>query len=178
MTTFEAKVTQNIPANRLIGLGGIDTEGNPDEGWETVYLKLSEKGWVPDLVSTSELTEGEVVNVTITNKPVWSVEASQNLPAGTLVQCDDDGRVKSYNPADGSHFGFTLHSVKEGEVVEVVRKYGYKPPTSQVESMSIPKQKGASDLTNDELKALLDKKGVDYDAKATKKELTDLLGGD
>lgn len=141
MTTLKAKVTQNIPANRLIGLGGIDTEGNPDEGWETIYLMLAKKGWLPDFVSTSELTEGEFIDVTITNKPVWTVEASQNLPAGTLVQCDDDGRVKSYDPADGSHFGFTLHSVKEGEVVEVVRKYGYKPPTSQIESMSIPEPK-------------------------------------
>src|SRR5690625_6068078 len=93
MTTFKAKVTQNIPANRLIGLGGINTEGDPEEGWETVYLILSKKGWIPDFVSTSDLKEGDTVSVTITDKPVWKVEASGNLPAGTLVQCDDEGKV-------------------------------------------------------------------------------------
>lgn len=140
MTSFKAKVTQNIPAYRLIGLGGVNTEGNPEEGWETIYLKLAEKGWVPDFVSTSELVNGDFVTVNITDKPVWKVEASQNLPAGTLVMCDDEGKVKSFTPADGSHFGYTLHAVKEGDVVEVVRKYGYQPPANQVESMSIPEE--------------------------------------
>src|SRR5690625_4000806 len=127
MTTFEAKVTQDIPANRLIGFGGINAEGDPEEGWETVYLILSKKGWDPDLVSTSDLEKDSVVNVTIKNNPVWKVESSENLPAGTLVQCDDDGRVKHYRPEDGNHFGFTTHSVKAGEVVEIVRKYGAMP---------------------------------------------------
>src|SRR5690625_4165653 len=135
MTTFEAKVTQGIPANRLIALGGINTEGNPEEGWETVYLILSKKGWIPDLVSTSDLENGSFVNVTIKNNPVWKVEASENLPAGTLVQCDDDGRVKHYRPEDGNHIGFTTHSVEEGEVVEIVRKYGTMPQ-NQVEATS------------------------------------------
>ena len=135
MTTFEAKVTQNIPANRLIGLGGINTEDDPEEGWETVYLILSKKGWIPDLVSTSDLEKGSVVKVNIKNNPVWKVEASEDLPAGTLVQCDDDGRVKHYRPQDGNHFGFTTHSVKAGEVVEIVRKYG-NMPQSQVEASS------------------------------------------
>ena len=133
MTTFEAKVTQDIPANRLIALGGVNTEGNPEEGWETVYLILSKKGWIPDLVSTSDLENGSFVNVTIKNNPVWKVEASEDLPAGTLVQCDDDGRVKHYRPEDGNHFGFTTHSVKAGEVVQIVRKYGHMPQ-NQVEA--------------------------------------------
>src|SRR5690606_23292894 len=135
MTTFQAKVTQNIPANRLIGLGGINTEGDPEEGWETVYLILSKKGWVPDLVSTSDLEKGSIVNVNIKNNTVWKVEASEDLPAGTLVQCDDDGRVKHYRPEDGNHFGFTTHSVKAGEVVQIVRKYG-QMPQNQVEAAS------------------------------------------
>lgn len=134
MTKFKAKVTQDIPANRLIGLGGINTEGDPEEGWETIYLILSKKGWIPDLVSTSNLEKGSVVEVTIKNNPVWKVEASEDLPAGTLVQCDDEGRVKHYRPEDGSHFGFTIHSVKAGEVVEVVRKYGYNLPKNLVET--------------------------------------------
>jgi hypothetical protein len=135
MTKFKAKVTQDIQANRLIGLGGINTEGDPEEGWETIYLILSKKGWIPDLVSTSNLEKGSVVEVTIKNNPVWKVESSEDLPAGTLVQCDDDGRVKHYRPEDGNHFGFTTHSVKAGEVVQIVRKYG-QMPQNQVEAAS------------------------------------------
>lgn len=178
MTSFEAKVTQNIPANRLIGLGGINTEGNPEEGWETIYLKLAEKGWIPDFVSTSGLKDGDVVTVKITDKPVWKVEASGNLPAGTLVQCDDEGKVKYYSPDDGGHFGYTLHSAEDGEVVEVVRKYGYQPPTSQVEAMSIPGQRDVKNLTNAEIKKLLNKEGIEYNSNATKNELISLLDGD
>src|SRR5690625_5859395 len=111
MTTFKAKITQDIPANRLIGLGGINTEGDPEEGWETVYLILSKKGWIPDLVSTSYLEKDSVVNVTIKNSPVWKVESSEDLPAGTLVQCDEDGRVKHYHPEDVNHFAFSNPSV-------------------------------------------------------------------
>lgn len=127
MTTFEAKVIENIPANRLIGLGGINADGNPDEGWETIYLKLSELGWIPDLVSTKELTEGEMVSVIIKDDPIWKVEAGEDLPAGTAVQCTEDGRVKHYVPADGNHIGFTTHSVVTGDVVTIVRNYGTMP---------------------------------------------------
>jgi len=179
MTTFKAKVTQDIPANRLIGLGGINTEGDPEEGWETVYLILSRKGWIPDLVSTSDLEKDSVVNVTIKNNPVWKVEAAEDLPAGTAVQCTEDGRVKHYVPADGNHIGFTIHSVKAGEVVSIVRKYG-QMPQSQTETMSFtPRSKESySDLTVNELKQKLDEKGVEYKKNATKKELIELLEGD
>lgn len=127
MTKFKAKVIENIPANRLVALGGINSEGNPEEGWETVYLILSKKGWLPDLVSISNLEKNSIEDVIIKNSAVWKVESSENLPAGTLVQCDEDGRVKHYRPEDGNHFGFTTHSVKAGEVVEIVRKYGHVP---------------------------------------------------
>src|SRR5690625_8003425 len=99
MTKFEAKVIQDIPANRLIALGGVNSEGDMEEGWETVYLKLSERGWIPDLVSTSDLEKDSFVNVTIKNNPVWKVESSEELPAGSLVECDDDGRVKQIGRA-------------------------------------------------------------------------------
>lgn len=133
MTTFEAKVIQDIPAYRLLALGGVNSEDDPNKGWETIYLKTSELGWIPDLVTSADLEEGEFVSVSIKNSPTWKVEASQNLPAGTLVMCDADGRVKSYTPADGNHIGYTTHSVEAGEVVEIVRKYG-QMPTNQVEA--------------------------------------------
>jgi len=127
MVTFEAKAIMNIPANRLIAFGGINSNGDPEEGWETVYLIKSKKGWIPDLVTSVDLDKDEIVKVSIANNPVWNVEAAQDLPAGTLVQCDDEGRVKSYSTKDGNHIGYTLHSVKSGEVVSFVRKYGVFP---------------------------------------------------
>src|SRR5690625_2774943 len=186
MTKFKAKVTQDIPANRLVALGGINTEDNTEEGWETVYLIPSKRGWIPDLVSTSDLEKDSVVNVTIKNNPVWKVESSEDLPAGTLAQCDDDGRVKNYNTADGNHIGYTTHSAKEGEVVEIVRKYG-SMPQNQVETSAFSgddfkqvdePEKHLDKLTNDEIKELLDEREVEYNSKATKKELIALLGGD
>src|SRR5690625_356454 len=180
MTKFEAKVIQDIPANRLIALGGVNSEGDPEEGWETVYLILSKKGWIPDLVSTSDLEKDSVVNVTIKNSPVWKVESSEDLPAGTLVQCDDDGRVKHYLPEDGNHFGFTTHSVKAGEVVEIVRKYGQMPQSQEGAMAFTPRSKEnkTDDLTVSELKQRLDEKGIEYKSSATKKELVELLGAD
>src|SRR5699024_2356877 len=102
MTKFEAKVIPAISDNRFLALGGVNSEGNPEEGWETIYLKTSELGWIPDLVTSGELKKDSFVNVAIKDNPVWKVEASQNLPAGTLVMCDVDGRVKSYNPSQGN----------------------------------------------------------------------------
>lgn len=127
MTTFKAKVLDDIPANRLVGLGGINRDDNPEEGWETVYLKMPNLGQVPDLVSTGALEEGQVVDVTIRNNPVWEVEASERIPAGSLVQCDDDGRVKNYKVADGSYLGFTTRAAEIGDVIPIVRKYGQIP---------------------------------------------------
>lgn len=129
MAHFNAKVVEDIPAHRLIALGGINRDGNPEEGWDTVYLILSRKGWIPDMISTRKLDNGEVVNVTINNNPIWKVEAAADLPAGTLVQSTDDGRVKHYVPDDGNHIGYTTHPVKSGDVVTIVRKYGMMPTT-------------------------------------------------
>jgi hypothetical protein len=136
MTTFEAKVLENIPANRLLALAGIDSDDNPEEGWETVYLKLSELGWIPDFVTNAELEEGSFVNVSVRDNPVWRVEAAQNLPAGTLVMCDEEGRVKDYRPNEGNHIGYTTHAAQAGEVVNIVRKYG-QMPQNQTEGFGI-----------------------------------------
>lgn len=179
MTTFKAKVLDDIPANRLVGLGGINRDNDPEEGWETVYLVMPKLGQIPDLVATGALEKGQEVNVTIKNNPVWNVEASERLPAGTLVQCTDDGRVQNFKTADGTYFGYTIESAEEGDVVPVVRKYG-QMPQEQVEGATYeaPEVSGLQGLKNDELKELLDEKGIEYNGKATKKELISLLEGD
>lgn len=177
MTKFKAKVLDDIPANRLIGLGGVNRNDDPEEGWETVYLKMPNLGQVPDLVSTGALQEGQEVDVTIKNNPVWRVEASERIPAGTLVQCGDDGRVKNYKVADGSYLGFTTRAAEVGDVIPVVRKYG-QMPQEQAEGAAYVEPSQLGNKTIDELKVLLDGKEIEYKANASKKELLSLLGGD
>lgn len=175
MTSFRAQVIQNIPANRLVALAGIGSVENRE--YDKIYLKKSELGWIPDFVTNVDLEEGQEVNVTIKNNPIWNVESAQRLPAGTLVMCDEEGRVKSYNPSQGNHIGYTTHEVEAGEVVSIVRKYG-NMPQNQTNNMVFAKEQDLSQLTKNELKALLDEKGIEYDSKATKDELIELLQGD
>lgn len=134
MTTFRAKVVEDIPANRLVGLGGVHRDS--EEGWDIPLLILPGLGWIPDFVTSKELKAGEYVNVTIKDNPIWEVESSEDLPAGTAVQCTDDGRVKHYRPEDGNHIGCTIHAVKAGETVKFFRKYGTMPQ-SQAESLTM-----------------------------------------
>src|SRR5699024_5447905 len=110
-----------------------------DRDPDTIYLQTGKLGEVPDLVSTGDLEEGTETTVTIRNNPIWEVEAAQELPAGTLVQCDSDGRVKTYRPDDGSYVGFTTHSAEEGQTVSIVRKTGIMSQ-SQIETMSMQQQ--------------------------------------
>ena len=134
MATFRAKVVEDIPANRLIGLGGVSRD--PEEGWDIPLLIHSRLGWVPDFVTSKELKAGEYVTVSIKDRPIWEVEAAEDLPAGTAVQCTEDGRVKHYRPEDGNHIGCTIHAVKAGETVKFFRKYGTMPQ-SQAETLTM-----------------------------------------
>src|SRR5690625_4726920 len=133
MTSFDAKVLENIPANRLLALAGV---GNDEDGWDTILLIPSKLGWIPDFVTSAELEEGSTVNIAVRDNPVWRVEAAQNLPAGTLVMCDESGRVKDYRPDEGNHIGYTTHAAQVGEVVNIVRKYG-QMPQNQTEGVGI-----------------------------------------
>src|SRR5690625_3098155 len=115
MTTFRAQVIQNIPANRLVALAGIGSVENRE--YDKIYLKKSELGWIHDFVTNVDLEEGQEVEVVMKNYTIWNVEAAQRLLAGTLVMCDEVGRVKSYNPSQGNHIVYTTHEVVAGEVV-------------------------------------------------------------
>jgi hypothetical protein len=189
MTTFEAKVLENIPANRLLALAGVE---NDEDGWDKILLKPSELGWIPDFVTNNELEEGSFVNVSVRDNPVWRVESAQNLPAGTLVQCAEDGRVKDYRPEEGNHIGYTTHSVVAGEVVEIVRKYGQMSQT-QTETMSfeapqeqelkespkedeteeyVEEEVNLEEMTNKELDELAEKEGIELTAADKKNKET------
>lgn len=141
MATFRAKVVEDIPANRLLGLGGIHRD---PEGWDIPLLIPSKLGWIPDFVTSKELKAGEYVNVTIKDNPIWEVESAEDLPAGTAIQCTEDGRVKHYRPEDGNHIGCTIHAVKAGETVKFFRKYGTMPQSQENELTQQTKEKKES----------------------------------
>lgn len=137
MTTINAIALEHIPANRLIGLGGMQRVEDPEAAWENVYLVLPHAGVIPDFYTGTELQEGQEVEVTIRDNPIWTAEAAENLPAGTLIQTAEDGRVKNYHREDGAYIGYTTHAAQAGEVVEFVRKYGAVMSDLQIEDMTI-----------------------------------------
>lgn len=123
MTTFTATVYEDIPANRLIGLKGAGSDESLDAN--KIYLKKAEKDWLPDLVTSVALNEGDTVQVTITNKAVWEAELSKDTRPGTLVSCDDDGKICPTNTRDfKSHIGYSIEGGKAGDVIKYVRKTG------------------------------------------------------
>src|SRR5690606_6170063 len=89
---FSALVHEDIPANRLVCLGGIGSV--PDRDPETVYLRLAREGELPDFVATRALTAGETVTVEIKGSPYWTAEAAEDIWAGTLVTTAEGGRVQ------------------------------------------------------------------------------------
>jgi|SRR5690625_1368786 len=122
MTTFTAVVYEDIPANRLVGLKGVQGEGL-DAG--SIYLKKAEKDWIPDMVTSVNLIEGDTVQVTIANSPIWEAELSKDTRPGTLVSCDDDGKICATNTRDFKrHIGYSIEGGKAGDVIKYVRKTG------------------------------------------------------
>ncbi|GAF63644.1 hypothetical protein BTS2_0535 [Bacillus sp. TS-2] len=110
MSQFKAIVTQNVPANRLLSLSG----GN---GVPTI--SITEPGGIPDFRSTGALTEGQEVDVTINNAPIWQVEAGETLEAGAYVEVGENGVIVA---SDNGGIGFLAEPVEEGQTARVVRK--------------------------------------------------------
>src|SRR5690606_28229003 len=71
------------------------------------------------------LTAGETVTVEIQGSPYWTVEAAEDIWAGTLVTTAADGRLQIFK--DGvQYIGYSTHSAKAGELVTFVRKPGLR----------------------------------------------------
>lgn len=120
---FSALVHEDIPANRLVCFGGLGSV--PDRDPDTAYLRLAREEELPDLVATRALTAGETVTVEIKGSPYWTVEAAEDIWAGTLVTTAADGRLQIFK--DGvQYIGYSTHSAKAGELVTFVRKPGLR----------------------------------------------------
>lgn len=116
---IKAKVVGDIPKNRLIILT------RPEEDSDIVHIRLSGELNSPEFVSTRDLKNGEIVNISITTKRIWEVQAGEKLEAGVPVVSGKDGKIvrdirgNKENPA---WIGYTAESGKEGDIVKMVRR--------------------------------------------------------
>lgn len=109
MATFKASVKEDVKVRRLLSLVGGN--GIPE-------LSITEEGGSPEFVSTTELKADTEVDVSMKNNPVWSVEAGEDLSAGTYVEVGADGVIVA---SDSSGIGYVAEAVKEGEIAKLVR---------------------------------------------------------
>lgn len=110
MTTFKASVTENVKVHRLLSLAGGN--GTPE-------ISITDEGGSPDFVSTTELKADTEVSVTIKNNPVWSVEAGEDLSAGTYVEVGAGGVIVS---SESTGVGYVAEAVDKGGVAKLVRQ--------------------------------------------------------
>lgn len=117
MATIKAVVSGNVAENRLLKLS-VKKEGLPS-------LRYATDGF-PHFHSTSELESGQEVEIKITNKPVWKIEAGESIKAGEAVYGGSAGKVfsrKSGEDSPSQLIGYAANDAKEGEIVSVVRNF-------------------------------------------------------
>ena len=110
MTTFRALVTEDVEGNRLLSMAGGN--GIPQ-------ISVTEVGGSPDFRSTGPIAADTEITVTLKNNPVWSVEAGEDLSAGTYVEVGTGGVLVA---SDGEGIGYVSEEVAEGGLAKLVRK--------------------------------------------------------
>lgn len=117
MVKIKAVVQGNIKPNRFLKYT-VRKDDNP-------IVRYATDGF-PHLHSTQELEDKQEVNISITNKPVWEIEAGEKIDVGESVYSGEAGKVfarrKGENrPAD--LIGYAANGAKAGELVSVVRQF-------------------------------------------------------
>src|SRR5699024_9936899 len=87
MTAIKAVVQGNLEDNRLLRLSAR-SEGLP-------VLVYASNGF-PHFRSSKKLEDGQEVEILITNKTVWEVEAGENILAGEAVYAGEEGKLFSH----------------------------------------------------------------------------------
>ena len=116
---FKAIVQGDVPANRLMVLGGRTDEG-------VITVKVADNYSAADFVSNRALTDGEETEVDLKDGVnIWEVEAHKDMVTGAWVVCREGGTVGQRSGTFGEHteeIGFTIEPAVAGEVVKVVRR--------------------------------------------------------
>lgn len=163
MNTIKATVVGDIPPHRLLWLYGSEN------GNEMRIGLPKDRGNYVDFVTSKALEDGQEVNVSITGNPIWIVEAATEITVGSNISANTDGRVGQYTSSP-IRIGYALDSGNEGDLVRIVRS-----PKVYIDKLQ---EQNPNDLTNGELKKMLDEQGIEYKNNANKKELIELLNGD
>lgn len=117
MTTIKAIVQGDIKENRLLRLSAR-SEGLP-------VLVYAENGF-PHFRSTKGLGNGQEVEITITNKTIWEVEAGEDILAGEAVYAGEEGKLfsrKSGEDSPADLIGYATHNANAGELIKFVRSF-------------------------------------------------------
>jgi len=123
LNKITAIVYEDIPSFRTLMLKG--SANDPELDTSKIYLKLAEKGTDPDMISTKSLKAGDEVSVTIKGSSVWRATLSEDTPAGTLVSCDGDGKIRWTQVGEHARYiGYSLENGKAGDVIHFARKTG------------------------------------------------------
>src|SRR5690625_1923645 len=160
MNKIKATVVGDIPPHRLLWLYGSE------DGQEMRIGLPRERGNYVDFVTSKALEDGQEVTISITGNPIWTVEAATEITVGSNVSVNTDGRVGQYTSSP-IRIGYALDSGSEGDLVRIVRN----------PKVYLDRLPNLNEMTNGELKGVLDEKGIEYKNNSTKKELIDLLGG-
>ena len=117
MVKIKAVVQGNIKPNRFLKYT-VRKDDNP-------IVRYATDGF-PHLHSTQELEDKQEVNISITNKPVWKIEAGEKIEVGESVYSGEAGKavarsVGEKRPAD--LIGYAANGAKVGELVSVVRQF-------------------------------------------------------
>ena len=123
MVTFRAKASENIPAHRLVVLAGRDED-------QTILVRLANLEEAADFVSTRDIAQGELVDVTLREGlQFWLVEAEHDLPAGSWVYCGTDGMVSGQGTRQGHHkmeaVGINIDPTPAGQVARILRRESF-----------------------------------------------------
>jgi|GEM_PF-4281717 len=117
MTTIKAIVSGNVAENRLLKLS-VGKEGLPS-------LRYATDGF-PHFHSTNELKSGQEVEIKITNRPIWNIEAGESIKTGEAVYGGSAGKVFSRKTGEdypSQLIGYAANDAKEGEIIAVVRNF-------------------------------------------------------
>lgn len=123
MVTFRAKASENIPAHRLVVLAGRDED-------QTILVRLANLEEAADFVSTRDIAQGELVDVTLREGlQFWLVEAEHDLPAGCWVYCGTDGMVSGQGSRQGRRkmetVGINIEATPAGQVARILRRESF-----------------------------------------------------
>lgn len=117
MVKIKAQVRGNIKPNRFLKYT-VRKDNDP-------IVRYATDGF-PHLHSTAELEDKQEVTISITNKPVWEIEAGEKIEVGEAVYSGEAGKVFARRSGDkrpADLVGYAANRAKKGELVKVVRNF-------------------------------------------------------